>query len=78
MTAAASGGPIDERGDDVLPEVSPGFSVRESFYSDFDRRIDAIAGRNELAQAVQDFYLTYPPYVGPGIDTQWEPGVGWH
>ncbi len=64
--------------DSVMPTLDPGYSVREAFYSDFDRRLAVFASSNALAEAIQNFYLLYPRYRGPHIDLQWEPGIGWY
>jgi len=60
-----------------LPTLGPADSVREAFYSDFDRRLDAFASSNPLASRMQDFFLAYPAYLGPTLPANWSPQTGW-
>ena len=60
-----------------MPRLGPGEAVRETFYADFDRRIDPLAVRNPLAEAVQSFSTRYPLYHGPEVPVDYVPGVGW-
>jgi hypothetical protein len=59
------------------PRVTPGDSVREVFYDQFDGRLQVYADENDLAEAIRSFYLNYPGYGGPTVPTEWEIGVGW-
>lgn len=53
-----------------IPSQTPSSAVRETFYSDYDRRLDPLSIGNPLAERLQDFYLVYPQYWGPLIETQ--------
>ena len=59
------------------PRVTPGEAVRTVHYGNFDSRLAPYTD-NPIANAVRDFYGTYPPYRGPKVYTQWEKGVGWY
>jgi len=58
------------RGQVTIPSQTPSASVRETFYADYDRRLDPLRNGNPLAERLQDFYLAYPQYWGPTIDPQ--------
>lgn len=60
-----------------IPSQTPSSAVRETFYSDYDRRLDPLRSGNPLAQRLQDFYLVYPQYWGPGVDDQIVRGEPW-
>ena len=59
-----------------MPTLGPAQSVREAVYADFDRRLDAYAASNSLADRIQDFYTYYPNYFGPTLPILWTP-QGW-
>ncbi|MEM9881915.1 MAG: hypothetical protein AAF800_03225 [Planctomycetota bacterium] len=63
----------DDDRDLNLPTLGPAESVREVFYSDFDRRLDPFVGTNPLAERVQEFYTYYPTYRGPELPLNWVP-----
>ncbi|MEM8737987.1 MAG: TadE family protein [Planctomycetota bacterium] len=60
-----------------LPTLGPGQAVRETFYSDFDRRLAPLASGNPVAERLQSFYTLYPTYRGPEVHTVWTPAGGW-
>ncbi len=60
-----------------LPTLHPGGPVRETFYADYDRRIDPLAVSNPLAERIQTFSTLYPLYHGPEVPVDYIPGVGW-
>ncbi|MEO1237177.1 MAG: hypothetical protein AAFX76_10350 [Planctomycetota bacterium] len=62
----------------ALPTMGPAQSVRETFYADFDRRLDPLVSNNALADRIQSFYTVYPTYRGPEVHTIWSPQGGWH
>lgn len=62
--------------EDGLPTMGPANAVRETFYADFDRRLDPYAASNPVAERVQEFYTYYPNYHGPTLPTDWTP-QGW-
>ncbi len=50
--------------------VTPGQSLREVFYAEFDDGLEPYTDNNRLADAIQRFYLAYPNYIGPDINVQ--------
>lgn len=51
--------------------VAPGESLREVFFADLDDGLEPYdSGGNNLAQAIREFYLSYPTYRGPDV-TNW-------
>lgn len=59
------------------PTLMPSESVRETFFADFDRRLDLLGPGNTLAQRLQEFYQASPNYWGPSVEPRFENGVPW-
>ncbi|MEM9420261.1 MAG: hypothetical protein AAGA25_14575 [Planctomycetota bacterium] len=60
-----------------IPSQTPATPVRETFYNDYDRRMDPLSTSNPLAERLQDFYLDYPGYWGPLVEPQAFRGRTW-
>ncbi len=70
VTQPIRASPRSTRGTVTIPSQTPSSAVRETFYADYDRRLDPLRGGNPLAERLQDFYLVYPQYWGPLIEPQ--------